>query len=92
MSGEVITITQEEETQVKKDLLAGAEWIQVQGNLINTKSIAKVGSHHATAFMEKIEGVQEKTDLKIKADDTKKLDWVEPDHYIDAHTGEKMYS
>jgi hypothetical protein len=80
MTNEVITITIEEEKAIKENLKAGAEWIEVQGNLINAKSVSKVGNHHATDYMEKIEGVQTKTDLKIKESEIKKLE------------GEKMYA
>lgn len=92
MSGEIITITVEEEKLIKSNLKSGAEWIEVQGNLINAKSVSKVGDHHATAYMKKIEDHQEETNLKIKQDETKKLSYTEPDFYIDPHTGEKMYS
>lgn len=92
MSGEVITITPDEENLIKSTLKAGAEWIEVQGNLINAKSVSKVGDHHATAYMKKIEDHQEETNLKIKESEIKKIGYVEPDYYIDKHTGEKMYS
>jgi hypothetical protein len=92
MSGEVITITDKQEIDVRAQLSQGAEWISIEGQLINTKAIAKIGSHHATSYLKKLEINQGKTDLKIKMDETKKLDWAEPDYYIDKHTGEKMYS
>lgn len=92
MSGEVITITIEEEKLIKSNLKTGAEWIEVQGNLINAKSISKVGDHHATTYMKKIEDHQEETNLKIKQEKTKRIAYVEPDFYIDKNTGEKMYS
>ena len=91
MTNEVITITLEEEAKIKQDLVSGAEWIQVQGNLINAKSVSKIGDHHATAEINRIEGMQEKTNLKLKGEETKKIEYVEPDYYIDKHTGEKMY-
>ncbi len=90
MSGEVITLTGQEAKQIQEQLIGGAEWISVQGELINAKSVSKVGNHHATVMMKNIEGVQEKTNLKIAGSETKKL--PEPDFYIDEQTGEKHYS
>lgn len=84
MTNEVITITEDEAKQIQASLIAGAEWIAVQGELINAKSISKVGNHHATSYMNRLETEQEKTNLKLKE--------AEPDYYIDQHTGEKMYS
>lgn len=92
MSGEVITITLDEEKQIKSSLMSGAEWINVQGELINSKSISKVGNHHATSYIQRIEEHQKETDMKMETHDTKKLEYTEPDYYIDKHTGEKMYS
>ena len=65
MTGEVITITLDEEVKIKRDLMDGVGWIQVQGNLINAKSVSKVGVHHATEYVNRLEKSQEKTDVKI---------------------------
>jgi hypothetical protein len=90
IGGENITITEDEFQAIKKELkIKPTGFIEVQGELINKISIAKVGNHHATAFMEKIEGHQKETDLKIKADETKRIE--EPDYYLNEY-GEKMYS
>jgi hypothetical protein len=56
MSGEVITITEKEFQAVSEAIQAKEEWIRVQGQLINTKAIAKIGNHHATAEMKKMSG------------------------------------
>jgi len=65
MSGEVITITADEERSIKSHITQGSEWINIQGEMINIKAIAKIGNHHATAYMENLEKYQEKTDLKL---------------------------
>jgi len=65
MSGEVITITEDEEKQVQQSLVAGAEWVSVQGNLINAKSISKIGNHHATSQIRSLEKSQAETEMKI---------------------------
>lgn len=83
MSGEVITITEEDEKKIKQSLIDGAEWIGVQNELINAKSIAKIGNHHATAQMKRLEKYQEETNLKLKE--------PESDYYLN-EAGEKMYS
>ena len=71
--GEVKTITDQECLKIQQELLNGAEWLQVQGELINTKSIKRVGSHHATAMMNNIEKKQETTNLKLETpEDIKK--------------------
>lgn len=92
MSGEAITITESEEKKIQETLIGGAEWVHVQGNLINSKSISKVGNHHATAEINRIEEQQKETNLKILEPSVKKIEYQEPDFYIDSHTGEKMYS
>ena len=100
--GKCLTITPKEEETIKTGLRAGAKWIDVQNEFISADSVSRIGSHHATAHMEKLEQYQEKTDLKIKDSETKRIGeriidedakiWNEPDYYIDKHTGEKMYS
>lgn len=93
IGGEDIIITEDEFQAIKKELqIKPTGFIEVQGELINKTSIAKIGNHHATAQMNKIEGIQEKTDLKIKTSEVKRIAYNEPDYYIDKHTGEKMYS
>ena len=49
--GNMITITKEEMEQIKNDLTKGMEFIQVQGNMINVKNIARIGEHESTAQM-----------------------------------------
>lgn len=71
MSGEVITITEVQEQTVKKLLAAGAEWVDIEGQFINSKSIAKIGSHHVTVEMKRLEKYQAETDLKIAESDKK---------------------
>lgn len=91
MSGEVITITEEECKQIQQALLNKPEgFLTVQGEMINKSSIVKVGNHHATVMMKNIEGIQDKTNLKIAGSEIKEL--PEPDYYIDKHTGEKHFS
>jgi len=93
MSGEAITITANEEQQIKQQLKSGVEWLEVQGELINAKSVSKVGNHHATVMMKNIEGKQEVTNLKLKEREIKKISPpLEADYYIDEHTGEKHYN
>ncbi len=83
IGGENITITESEYKAIVEELKnKPTGFIEVQGELINKASIAKVGNHHATAYMGRIDNRQKETDLKIS----------EPDYYIDKHTGEKMYS
>ena len=91
MNGEVITITEEECKNIQKVLTERPQgFLTVQGEMINKSSIVKVGSHHATAFIKKIDNYQKETDLKLKDGETLKL--AEPDYYIDEKTGEKMYA
>ena len=97
ISGEVITITEDEEKQVKKMVLDGSEWIEVQNELINARYISKIGSHHATAYLKKVEIYQNETDKKLRDGERPKLDKPdsylgEPDFYRDPETGEKIYS
>lgn len=49
--GKMLTITAEEMDRIKADLSRGAEFIQVQGNFINVKNIARIGEHESTAQM-----------------------------------------
>ena len=73
MSGEIITITELEDKQIKEQLKSGVEWLEVQGELINSKSVSKVGNHHATVYIKNIEGMQDKTELKLKRVEIKEL-------------------
>jgi len=49
--GKILTITAEEMDKIKADISRGAEFIQIQGNLINVKNIARIGEHESTALM-----------------------------------------
>ncbi len=49
--GNMITITAEEMAQIKNDITKGTQFIQIQGNLINVKNIARIGEHESTAQM-----------------------------------------
>jgi hypothetical protein len=53
MSGESITITEKQAVAIREALIKGAEWIPVGNELINAKSISKVGYHHDTANAKK---------------------------------------
>lgn len=53
MSGEVITVSEKQAVAIKEALLNGAEWIPIGNELINAKSVAKVGYHHDTANAQK---------------------------------------
>lgn len=53
--GNVITINRSELEQVQNQIARGAEWIRVQGNMINTKNIARVGQHESTAYMQTLD-------------------------------------
>lgn len=50
-NGETLTITDGELTASKNAILKGHRWIVVQGELISADTIARIGSHHATAEM-----------------------------------------
>ena len=53
MSGEVLTITEQEAGAVEASIRAKEEWVKVQGQFINIKAISKIGNHHATPEMKK---------------------------------------
>lgn len=88
--GASLTITPQEEKTIKAGLLAGGKWVDVQNEFISADNIARIGSHHATAYMEKIEQYQKETDKKIEGSKIKQIE--EADYYIDKNTGEKMYT
>jgi hypothetical protein len=90
--GNCLTITPEEEEGIKTGLRAGGKWIEVQGEFISADNVARVGSHHATTYMDRLEKYQDATELKLKEGEKTKIVIAEPDFYIDEHTGEKMYS
>lgn len=76
-NGDILTITEKEAETIKAGLNAGAKWIEVQTEFIAADHIGRIGNHHATAQVEMLEGEQKKTDLKIKADETLKLETPE---------------
>lgn len=49
MSGEVILITENQANAIKQAVVSGQEWIPIGEELVNPKSIAKIGVHHATS-------------------------------------------
>jgi hypothetical protein len=54
ISGEVITITDKEFNAIVRIVEKKPEgFLKVQGQLINKRSIAKIGNHHATSDMKK---------------------------------------
>lgn len=48
-NGDILTITEDELIASKNAILKGNRWIVVQGELISADTIARIGSHHATA-------------------------------------------
>lgn len=48
-NGDILTITEQELIASKEAILKGNRWIVVQGDLISADTIARIGSHHATA-------------------------------------------
>jgi hypothetical protein len=55
MNGETILITQKQANEVKEAIIKGSEWIPIGEELINAKSIGKIGFHHATGYEKKID-------------------------------------
>lgn len=55
MSGETITITEIQAKAIQQALISGAEWLPIGKELVNSKSVAKIGYHHATSDMKKRE-------------------------------------
>ena len=66
MSGESITITENQAVAIRQALINGSEWVPVGNELINAKSISKVGYHHATADMKK--RIENTNEIKMIAD------------------------
>jgi hypothetical protein len=53
--GKSMPISREELTAINKQISAGAEYIQLRGNLINKKNIARAGEHSSTAYLKNLE-------------------------------------
>lgn len=68
--GKSLTITDQEYQGIFKALTDGMEWIEVQGNLINKDTIARLGNHEATAQMKKTQeaNLERKLMLEGRAD------------------------
>lgn len=50
-SGDLISITEAECLKIQQDLINGAEWVFVQGELLHKGTIARVGNHQMTVDM-----------------------------------------
>lgn len=48
-NGDILTISEDELNAVQKAILGGSRWVRIQGELVSTDTIARIGSHHATA-------------------------------------------
>ena len=48
------TITPEEEQAIKQRLIAGDKFIEFQGEFISADTVARMGKHHATETMHKL--------------------------------------
>lgn len=62
-SGTQTLITQKQMEFIKKMIENGAEFIPIGNDLINVKSISRIGTHHATYQLKKIE--ENMTDVKL---------------------------
>lgn len=52
--GSSTPITEQEALSIKERLLAGDKFIEFQGEFISADTVARIGRHHATATMKKI--------------------------------------
>jgi hypothetical protein len=48
-NGDILTITEEELIAIQDAILKGNRWVRVQGEMVSADTIARIGSHHATA-------------------------------------------
>lgn len=54
-SGTQTLITEDQMNNIKTLIAKGAEFIPIGNDLVNVKSIARIGTHHATSQIKKIE-------------------------------------
>lgn len=54
MSGESILVTEKQANEIKEAVKNGADWIPIGEELINPKTIAKIGFHQATPVERKM--------------------------------------
>lgn len=73
MSGETILITENQADAIKEAVRNGAEWIPVGEELINPKSIAKIGFHHATP----VERKMTENNIEMKLAEAGRFDLIE---------------
>jgi len=72
-SGETIIVKEEQATAIVELIKQGADWIDIKGELINPKAISKIGNHHASSTMNKIEQQQKKNDIMIAKANRRRL-------------------
>jgi len=64
--GKCLTITRGEADGIISGLQSGGRWIDVQGELISADTIARVGTHHATAHIKKMAEADSERIMKIE--------------------------
>ncbi|HUS99628.1 MAG TPA: hypothetical protein VMY59_04830 [Candidatus Thermoplasmatota archaeon] len=65
------TITPAEEQGIKQRLLAGDKFIEFQGEFISADTVARMGKHHATETINKLE--QNEADMELLSSGHQKL-------------------
>ena len=65
------TITEQEEQAIKQRLLNGDKFIEFQGEFISADTVARIGKHHATTTINKIN--QSEQDMSLLSSGNQKL-------------------
>ena len=78
-SGDMISITEQQCQQVQRDLLAGAEWVMIQGELLHKGTIARVGNHDMTVDMKRYKDYDETLELGRPSEPVDQLTTVKID-------------
>ena len=62
-SGDSILLTEGQAEAIKKLIIKGSDFIPIGNDLVNVKSIAKIGTHHATNQIRRVQ--ENMTDIKL---------------------------